>query len=210
MSMNGKIQNFIFDWSGVISDDFHHVYRTYLRIFEHYNKPSMTVEEFKKRFRLPYMEFCREYLKIDREKEMGDIFKKYYVEENCIPETISGSEKALQELVNRNKTLIVLSSHSFVSLEARRFFPGKEYFSKIYEDIPDKEEAIGSVMSEMRFDPEQTVYIGDMIHDVKAGKKAKIKTAVVLTGYQPREMLEKEDPDYVLKDLAEIFKIVPL
>ena len=38
--------------------------------------------------------------------------------------------------------MIVLSSHSFVSRETQRYFPEKTYFQSIYEDIPNKEEAI--------------------------------------------------------------------
>ena len=209
MNNGYKIKNFIFDWSGVISDDFQLVFRTYLKIFEYYNKTPLTLEEFRTCFRLPYMDFCREYLEVDHEKELSEIFKKFYTEGNFIPKPIMGVEDILQKLKQLNKVLIVLSSHSFVSKETKRFFPDKDYFDNIYEDIPDKEKAIEKVMQEMNFEVEETVYIGDMVHDIKAGKKAKIKTAAILTGYQSIDVLQKENPDYILSTLKEIFRIIP-
>ena len=141
---------------------------------------------------------------------MGDIFKKYYVEEKCTPGSIDGVENTLKRLVGKNKTLVVLSSHSFVTREAQRYFPGESYFLKIYEDIPDKEAAITDVIKEMGFDPQETVFIGDMVHDVKAGKKANLLTIAVLTGYQSKDVLEREKPDFILNSLQDIFKTIPM
>lgn len=49
--------------------------------------------------------------------------------------------------------------------------------------------------------------VGDTIYDVLAGKKAGIKTISVLSGNQPREIIEKTKPDYIVKDLTKIEKI---
>ncbi|MBN1521027.1 MAG: HAD family hydrolase [Candidatus Aureabacteria bacterium] len=209
-SNNHKIQNFIFDWSGVISDDFHFVFQTYLKIFAHYKKPPLSIGEFRLRFRLPYMDFCREYLGRTDERELGEIFKKFYTENNSMPAPIDGVEEVLKNLKMQEKVLVVLSSHSFVSLETKRFFPDRDYFDRIYEDIPNKEEAIENLMQDMGFQPDKTVYVGDMTHDIRAGKKAGLKTAAVLTGYQSKETLSKENPDYVLKDLKDIFHVIPI
>ena len=75
----------------------------------------MTYDEFRINFRLPYMDFCREYLEVDREEELGEIFKKFYIEENLVPEPINGVEEILGRLKGQEKALVVLSSHSFVS-----------------------------------------------------------------------------------------------
>jgi HAD superfamily hydrolase (TIGR01549 family) len=210
MSSEHRLKNFIFDWSGVISNDFPLVHKTYLKIFEHYKKPPMSMEEFRAKFRLPYMEFCHEHLGRADEKELGEIFKKYYTEEKCAPDPIDGVEDILRRLKKIKKNLAVMSSHSFVSLETKRFFPGKKYFSAIYEDIPNKEHALPRLIREMRLKLQETVYIGDMVHDIRAGKKAGVRTAAVLTGYQTRDALSAEKPDYILNTLDDIFREMPL
>jgi phosphoglycolate phosphatase len=206
----GTIKNFIFDWSGVISDDFMLVYKTYERIFEHYGKKPLSVQDFKAKFRLPYMDFCHEYLGVSHSRELSEIFKRFYTDKGFVPKALEGVEAALCELKKRKKTLIVLSSHSFVSREMEVLFPGKRFFNRIYEDIPNKEYVIVDIVKEMGFSPDDTVYVGDMVHDIRAGKKACVRTAAVLTGYQTREVLEKESPDYFLDTLNDIFREIPL
>jgi len=49
--------------------------------------------------------------------------------------------------------------------------------------------------------------IGDSIYDVRAGKKAKIKTVAILSGVYTRNMLKKEKPDFILKDIKELKNI---
>jgi pyrophosphatase PpaX len=49
--------------------------------------------------------------------------------------------------------------------------------------------------------------VGDSIYDIRAGKKAKVKTVAVLSGIYTRDMLRKEKPDYILKDIRGLKKI---
>lgn len=50
--------------------------------------------------------------------------------------------------------------------------------------------------------------VGDSIYDMMAGKKAKVKTIAVLTGNHTRRMLQKYKPDYILKSVNEIPKVI--
>ena len=48
--------------------------------------------------------------------------------------------------------------------------------------------------------------VGDTIYDIKAGKKAGLKTIGLLTGNQPEKILKKEKPNIILKSVAELPK----
>ena len=50
--------------------------------------------------------------------------------------------------------------------------------------------------------------VGDTIYDIMAGKKAMVKTIAVLTGNQSRAMLKKYKPDYILKSISEIPRVI--
>jgi len=50
--------------------------------------------------------------------------------------------------------------------------------------------------------------IGDSIYDVMAGKKAGVRTIAVLTGNHSRSEIKKYKPDYIMKNLSGINKIL--
>jgi len=50
--------------------------------------------------------------------------------------------------------------------------------------------------------------VGDTIYDIMAGKKAKVKTIAVLTGNHTREMLKRYKPDYIIRDLKELPRVL--
>ncbi len=56
----------------------------------------------------------------------------------------------------------------------------------------------------LKVEPEECLYVGDLPSDIIAGKRAGVKTAAVLTGLSSRERLEKENPDFVFKNLEEL------
>lgn len=54
----------------------------------------------------------------------------------------------------------------------------------------------------------QGYMIGDSIYDIRAGKKAKLKTIAVLTGDHTRKQLEKEKPWKIIKSVKELLDIL--
>lgn len=49
--------------------------------------------------------------------------------------------------------------------------------------------------------------VGDTVADIQEGKNAGVRTAVLLSGTQPEELLRKENPDYVLNSLTDLLKL---
>ena len=56
--------------------------------------------------------------------------------------------------------------------------------------------------------PESCVYVGDTATDIKAGKAAGMRTIGVLTGFDGREMLEKESPDAILDSVRNLETVI--
>ena len=50
--------------------------------------------------------------------------------------------------------------------------------------------------------------IGDSIYDVRTGKKAKVNTISVLTGDFSKRQLLREKPDYILRSVADVPKLM--
>ena len=56
--------------------------------------------------------------------------------------------------------------------------------------------------------PEEMLYVGDEIRDVKAAKKAGIPIAAVTWGFNSREALVAEGPDHVFDDPADLLRLM--
>lgn len=56
--------------------------------------------------------------------------------------------------------------------------------------------------------PEQMLYIGDELRDVKASQKAGIPVAAVTWGFNSRESLAAESPDYLIDEPADFLRLL--
>ena len=69
-------------------------------------------------------------------------------------------------------------------------------------------EILNAIMRKLSAKPSQTIYVGDMAIDIRAGKRAKVKTIAVTGGSSMRAELKKEKPDLILKRAADLLKML--
>ncbi len=199
------IKNIIFDLSGVLIDDVYAVYASYMYVFRKNNIKEITLEEFKDQFVLPYYLFVKKYIKNKDVAELKKQFYDFYNKQNFKPKAFKETKPALEFLKKNKIKMIVLSAKKqfFVKKELQQLSL-KKYFTAIYGTVKDKSAVINKILKKHNFNPKETVYVGDMTHDIDAGKAGNVKTIAVLTGYQPKKKLEKSNPDYIIKDLTEL------
>jgi len=70
-----------------------------------------------------------------------------------------------------------------------------------------KDRTISKIINDMKLDKSTVYFIGDEIRDIKAGKKVGIKTIAVGWGFNTKEALSRESPDYLIESPKEIEKI---
>lgn len=56
--------------------------------------------------------------------------------------------------------------------------------------------------------PQEAVYVGDMVIDARAGKRAKVKTIIVTTGSNTRWEIRKEKPYRIISRVRELTKLL--
>ncbi|MEQ6378377.1 pyrophosphatase PpaX [Bacillaceae bacterium S4-13-56] len=56
--------------------------------------------------------------------------------------------------------------------------------------------------------PEETIMVGDNYHDIEAGKNAGTKTAGVAWTIKGKDFLGKYNPDYMLEEMEDLYKIL--
>jgi len=69
-------------------------------------------------------------------------------------------------------------------------------------------EILNRIMRRFFLKPKQTLYVGDMVIDVQAGRRAKVKTVIVPTGSSSRAEIVKEEPFRIIAKIADLLKIL--
>lgn len=64
------------------------------------------------------------------------------------------------------------------------------------------------LMAKYNVKAQEILYVGDEARDVHAAQKAKIDVAVVTWGFNTKERLQKEKPDYIVEDVNDLFSVV--
>jgi pyrophosphatase PpaX len=128
-------------------------------------------------------------------------------------EPIEGVAETLVELKSRGFDLGVVSSKIRPGVErGLNLFEMAAFFDVVIgaEDVthhkPHPEPLLRAIE---KFDttPERTIYVGDSIHDIAAGRAAGVKTAAAAWGPFPRVELERLRPDHLLDHPGELLQI---
>lgn len=202
------IKNIIFDWSGVISDSCKLHYLIVNSIFKKFSVREISFEELRKEWEQPYMKFYNKYLPKLTRKQEKDAYEEFLFEFPK-PKLYFGIENLLHEFKNKGVNMIIISSDPMESI----FFNIKRYkldgvFQEIYHNVYDKRKIAKEVVLQSKFDLSKTIFIGDTVHDIKAGKAANIKTGAVTWGLHCKERLISVKPDFLISNLKELRSII--
>jgi ADP-ribose pyrophosphatase YjhB (NUDIX family) len=83
-----------------------------------------------------------------------------------------------------------------------------EYLEKAYVNIWDKRKKIHEILQENTLNPQETMFIGDMQHDIETAKHGGIHSCAVLTGYNTLQQLRMAEPDLIVEHLGELRSIL--
>jgi phosphoglycolate phosphatase len=96
----------------------------------------------------------------------------------------------------------------------RKVFPEIDSFCDVFvsrnsvKRVKPHPDHLTRVMESLKISGEEAVMVGDHMIDIQAGRRVGMKTMGVLTGRTKKEEFEKEEADYVLTNVSEIYKIV--
>lgn len=207
-----KINLFVFDWSGVISDDRKPVYKANMKVLEQYEKPTMTYEEWLPKTVMTPAEFFKKQGINDNPNKLFELYKKYYTElfESGIkPQLYGDVNLVLSHLLRINKKIAVLSSHPEENLiKEAEDYGVVGYITLILGNSKDKSDGLIQISEQLEERLENMLYVGDTIHDIMAGKKAGTYTTGISgnpqRGYHSKEILSKEKPNFLLDSLYDL------
>ncbi|MBI4226600.1 HAD-IA family hydrolase [Candidatus Roizmanbacteria bacterium] len=208
---NDKVKTIIFDFDGTIADTFPLI----LELFDEY------AEEF------GYKKIDRKESERLRNKNPKEIFQELKISPLKLPflankirnglnkqiQTVKifpGMKDVLLSLKKKNFYLGILTSNSLDNVRKFLFIYNLEVFNFVHSEmnIFGKDKALNNMLRQNKLSREDVIYIGDEVRDIEACKKAKIKIIAVTWGFNKKEILQKNNPDYLIDKPEELLKII--
>ena len=203
------IRNLIFDWSGTLVDDLTPVLAATNHVFGFYAKPLFTREEFQDQFYLPYQDFYREHFPKVPIEDLEKLFlKKFRQDHHSVP-LLLGAKEVLEYCQTHQIPAFLLSTvHTDDFAHQAKRLQVDHLFRKTYTSISDKRKAIHSILTENQRRPDETLFVGDMEHDIETARHGQIRSCAVLTGYDSLKKLQRALPDHVCSDMLGVIEIL--
>ena len=205
----GVIRNIIFDWSGTLVDDLPAVWAATNHVLARAGIPGLTMEQFRADFCLP---FARFYERVTPHVPMAQLEEWFHgrfreVQDSVVP--LTHAREFLEFCRGRGVRAFVLSTvhkdHFAVQTERAGFAPLLE---RPYVQILDKRQKIHEILEENQLVPAETLFVGDMEHDIETARHGRIGSCAVLTGYNSLAQLEAAGPDLIVEHLGELREIL--
>ncbi|MBG88430.1 MAG: NUDIX hydrolase [Verrucomicrobiales bacterium] len=200
-----KIKNIIFDWSGTLVDDLPAVWRATNEVFQKAGVPELSLDEFRKEFQLPFNSFYQRFLP-DVDMEQLEIwFHGSFREKQDLVDGLPHAREFLRFCRDRHVRTFVLStaSNEHYQVQASKTGYGK-YIDRPYLGVWDKRKRINAILKENDLHPDETLFIGDMEHDIDTAKHGGVRSCGVLTGYNKMHQLKAAEPDVLVEHLGEL------
>jgi len=201
------MKNVIFDWSGTLVDDLPPVLEATNRIFAHYRREAMDREEFRRTFKLPFAEFYEEVLPGVLMEDLDRLYIEFFASSEATVSILPEAVEVLDYCRSTGRRIFLLSSIHRDHYEQQSEALGLDrYFEVAYAQVLDKKQKIHEILEVHELDPGETMFVGDMVHDIETAKHGGVFSVATLTGYDPPERLAAAGPDLTVSDLAGLKK----
>lgn len=120
---------------------------------------------------------------------------------------IPGIKEALFELKKQGNTIGIITSNDKENVQIFLDKNGMpDLFDFIYssKNIFGKSKIINKFIKQNKLKPEQIIYIGDETRDIEAAKKSHIKVIAVTWGFNGKQILAKQNPDFLIEQPSEL------
>ena len=199
------ICNIIFDWSGTLVDDLPAVWKATNVVLAQAGRSEMSLEEFRAEFSLPFTNFYHRHTPHVPLPQLEDWFHSHYREIQDSVSELPYARDFLEFCRARRLRTFVLSTIQREHFDAQCQVTGfSAFLDRPYTGVLDKREKIHEILAENQLTPDETLFIGDMQHDIETAHHGGIHSCAVLTGYNTLEQLRETRPDLIVEHLGEL------
>jgi phosphoglycolate phosphatase len=203
------ICNIIFDWSGTLVDDLPAVWEASNFVLAQAGQAEISLDQFRAEFCLPFKSFYDKHtpgVPMDRLEEwFHGRFREVQASVCALPHAEEFLKLCRQHQIRTFLLSTVAADHFAVQERTTGF--GK-YLDRPYTGVWDKRQKIHDILADNHLKPEETLFIGDMQHDIETAKHGGIHSCAVLTGYNTLDQLRAAQPDLIVEHLGELSDIL--
>jgi len=203
------IRNIIFDWSGTLVDDLPAVWRATNYVLAQSERPEMSLDEFRAEFCLPFTLFYDKFTPHIPLPQLEEWFHSRFGQAQDSVCALPHARDFLEYCRKENLRTFLLSTvhRDYFAVQGAATGLG-EFVEKPYVGIWDKREKIHEILAVNQLRPDETVFIGDMQHDIETARHGGIHSCAVLTGYNTLGQLRAAKPDLIVEHLGELRQIL--
>lgn len=205
------MKNVILDWSGTLADDLTPVLSATNRILQEHGHGGLSLEEFRLEFELPFDRFYQRLIPGTTLEDIDPLYHRFFEFFQGDVELLPHARRFLDHCRDRGCRLFLLSTIKPEHFHQQSAKLGvADLFEEAYVGVMDKSLMILEILERHRLDPGQTLFVGDMRHDIDTARHGGVLSVATLTGYDPPEKLLASQPDVMVRDLGELLRIVEL
>jgi len=199
------IRNIIFDWSGTLVDDLPAVLKASNFVLTQAGKPAMSLDTFREEFQLPFKNFYNRHTPEVPMAQLEEWFHaEFRVSQTSVVELPHAREFLEYCRAKKFRTFLLSTVHGDHFKSQCSVTGFDVYIDRPYTDVWDKREKIHEILAENNLKADETLFIGDMEHDIATAKHGGVHSCAVLTGYNTLEQLRAAKPDLIVEHLAEL------
>jgi phosphoglycolate phosphatase len=203
------IRNIIFDWSGTLVDDLPAVWQATNHVLAQARSTELTLDQFRAEFCLPFTLFYDKHTPNIPLPQLETWFHNEFQHAQKSVCELPHARKFLEFCRARKIKTFLLSSvhpdHFAVQLAAVGF---ESFLDEAFIGVRDKRHKIHEILEKHGLDPAESLFIGDMQHDIETARHGGIHSCAVLTGYNTLTQLRVAEPDVIVEHLGELREIL--
>ena len=203
------IRNIIFDWSGTLVDDLPAVLKASNFVLTQAGRPEMSLEQFRAEFSLPFTKFYDRHTPHVPMPQLEDWFHSSFKVAQASVTELPHARDFLEFCRAKKFRTFLLSTVHADHFKVQCGVTGFDvYLDRPYTDVWDKRKKIHDILAENNLKPDETLFIGDMEHDIETAQHGGVHSCAVLTGYNTLAQLRAAKPDLIVEHLGELRRVL--
>ncbi len=203
------IRNIIFDWSGTLVDDLPAVLQASNFVLTQSGQPAMTLEKFRAEFTLPFKKFYDRHTPDVPMAQLETWFHREFRQAQASVVELPHARAFLEFCrAHKIRTFLLSTIHADHFAAQNRRLGLDAFLDRPYTDVWDKREKIHAILRENNLRADETLFIGDMEHDIETARHGGIHSCAVLTGYNTVDQLRAAKPDLIVEHLGELQRVL--
>lgn len=211
--MNSKL--WIFDVDGTLVDSLKYSYEIDKGLVQRYGGSIPDLDSYREAIQMGNWDKFYEGFGIQDPEKRKNLLERYYDEASKVPlQPLPYAHELLKYLRRKRTTIAIVSINKSLEkvIDKLRKTDLEKYFDRENIQFAESKKTgcIRKQCEKTKVSYKEAIFVGDTAKDVIEAREAGVKTAAIIgeSSYHPEKMIVDSRPDYLFKDLKEIFTSV--